>query len=266
MGASQSYWLCAVAVTLVLSAFVPTEADPGAQSSSGQDPSANVVRILPLGDSITQGGRRDRPEYTYRYPLYYQLMEAGYSVDFIGSLSTGLQPDAVWPDRNGVAFDLDHEGHYGWKTAQVRDKLSTWIAKYPAAPDIVLVHLGSNDYEDTNYYASIIRPLKDIIDILRRANPRVVVLIGHLNESGLRPWIIRQLVKLLVFWTSTQTSPIVAVDHHKGWRESPDDPLGHTFDGAHPNLEGQTKMAAAWFAKLTPYLDHIQKQREQKPQ
>ncbi|QXP85658.1 hypothetical protein [Methylococcus sp. Mc7] len=28
---------------------------------------ADTIRILPLGDSITQGGRKDRPEYSYRY-------------------------------------------------------------------------------------------------------------------------------------------------------------------------------------------------------
>jgi acyl-CoA thioesterase I len=247
----------------MLSVIVPAQAETGA--ASGPNDAAKIIRILPLGDSITQGGRRDREEYTYRYPLYYLLREAGYPVDFIGSQKAGLEADAVWPDRNGIPFDPDHEGHYGWKTAEVRDKLPAWMATYPAPPDVALIHLGSNNYAEINYYASVIRPMQDIIGILRRSNPRVIILIGQLNENGAKSWVIRQLFKGLAYLTSTETSPVVTVDHYKGWREDRDDPLGDTFDGAHPNPRGQAKMAAAWFARLTPYLDQIRKQREQQP-
>jgi hypothetical protein len=60
---------------------------------------------------------------------------------------TGLNPDAKWPDKNGAAFDLDHEGHYGWKTAAVRDNLAKWSESWGAAPDIALIHLGTNDQD-----------------------------------------------------------------------------------------------------------------------
>jgi lysophospholipase L1-like esterase len=58
---------------------------------------------------------------------------------------------------------------------------------------------------------------------------------------------------------------VVTVDHHTGWREDPTDPLSDTFDGAHPNPRGQEKMAAGWLAKLTPYLDRINSQRQHQP-
>lgn len=128
--------------------FASTEAPNGQATPVGVAQAAPVanergapIRILPLGDSITQGGRADRAEYTYRYPLFYRLKDAGYNVDFIGSMHQGLSAEAKWPDINGVAFDLDHEGHYGWKTAAARDKLRDWMATYPAPPDIVLIHL-----------------------------------------------------------------------------------------------------------------------------
>jgi lysophospholipase L1-like esterase len=189
------------------------------------------------------------------------LLDAGYQVDFIGSRSTGLHEDAVWPDRNGVAFDPDHEGHYGWKTGEIRDKLAEWVAEYPAAPDIALIHLGSNDYGAINYYGAIVRPLTDIIRTLRSVNPNVVILVGHLNEQGATPWVIRQLVEGTAYWMNTEESPVVTVAHFEGWVEDPDDPGAHTFDHAHPNPRGQAKMAQAWFETLTPHLDRIRQRQ-----
>ena len=255
--------LCAAILAFGLLALAPAKAS---SEPSLAGASAAPIRILPLGDSITQGGRRDRLEYSYRYPLYFMLAKAGYRVDFIGSLTTGLEADAVWPDRDGIAFDPDHEGHYGWTTAQVAEKLPGWMAKYPSPPDVALIHLGSNDYGHLNYYASIIRPLVRIIGTLRSANPRIVILISLLNENGHRSWIVRQLLKALVWWSNSETSPVAAVDHNSGWREDPADPLTDTFDGAHPNLRGQEKMAAAWFSKLTPFLDRIRERRQQPTQ
>jgi acyl-CoA thioesterase-1 len=240
-------------IAVLLAAIAPVAAEQIADSK--------IIRILPLGDSITQGGRRDRPEYTYRHPLYYMLLDAGYQVDFIGSRSTGLHEDAVWPDRNGVPFDLDHEGHYGSTTGEIRDKLAEWLAEYPAAPDVVLIHLGSNDYGAVNYYGAIVQPLTDIVRTLRNTNPDVVILVGHLNEQGATPWVIRQLVEVMVYWINTKESPVETVDHFEGWVADPDDPEGHTFDHAHPNPRGQARMAQAWREKLTPHLDRIRQQR-----
>jgi hypothetical protein len=134
---------------------------------------AETIDILPIGDSITQGGRSDRAEYTYRYPLFYKLKDAGYDVNFIGSLNSGLNPDAKWPDKNGVAFDLDHEGHYGWKTAAVRDKLAEWSAAWGAAPDIALIHLGHQRPRIQDFNADVAQPLKDMVTFLRTKIPRV---------------------------------------------------------------------------------------------
>lgn len=222
-------------------------------------PTGAPIRILPLGDSITQGGRQDRPEFTYRYPLYFMLRDAGYNVDFIGSLRTGLNPGFVWPDRDGVPFDPDHEGHYGWKTAAVRDKLAEWMKSYPAPPDIVLIHLGTNDQNAPDYTEAIVKPLKEIIAMLREKNPRVAVLIGHLNFNGGPALKIRPLVEQMAKEISTEQSPVITVAHYEGWHERPDDPNTDTFDWAHPNPQGQRKMAEKWFQAMKPILERLRK-------
>jgi acyl-CoA thioesterase-1 len=212
------------------------------------------VRILPLGDSITQGGRTDRPEYTYRYPLFCMLLREGIAFDFIGSQTGGLHADATWPGCDGMPFDHDHEGHYGWKTAQVRDQLPGWLSSYPEPPDIVLVHLGTNDQNADDHRAAVSEPLRDIISALRGANPQVVVLVGHLNFNGGPALTIRPLVEQMAREESTDVSPVLTVPHYEGWVEDPAREGTDTFDWAHPNPQGQEKMARRWLEAMRPYL------------
>jgi lysophospholipase L1-like esterase len=230
----------------------------------GGKPLTHPIRILPLGDSITQGGNTDRAEYSYRYPLFYALKNAGYDIDFIGSLKQGLNADATWSAKNGVAFDPDHEGHYGWKTAAVRDKLGEWMQSYPAAPDIVLIHLGTNDLGEKDHDATVIKPMRDMIGLLRAKNPRVVVLIGHLNFNGGAALAIRPLVEQVAQAESTEQSPVLTVAHYEGWHANPAAPNTDTFDWAHPNPSGQQKMADRWLAAMRPHLDQLQKERAKK--
>ncbi|HEV7300052.1 MAG TPA: GDSL-type esterase/lipase family protein [Tepidisphaeraceae bacterium] len=244
---ATSGWLMAMTAALVLGLMLATAAPAEAQAST-------PVRILPLGDSITQGGRNDREEYTYRQPLFRMLKDAGADFDFIGSTRTGLHGDAKWPDHNGEPMDLDHEGHYGWKTAAVRDKLAEWMKQYPAAPDIVLIHLGTNDQDAKDHQKAIVEPLTDMIRMLREANPKVVVLVGHLNFNGGAAAQIRPLVEAMAKDRNTEASPVRTVHHYQGWNEDPNHAQTDTFDWAHPNPSGQEKMARKWFEAMQPFL------------
>lgn len=215
---------------------------------------AKTINIVPIGDSITQGGRSDRAEYSYRYPLFYKLKNAKYDVDFLGSMNQGLNADFKWPAKNGVAFDVDHEGHYGWKTAAVRDNLAEWSKKWRGVPDIALIHLGTNDQDSKDFNADIIAPMKDMIKLLRAKNPRVVVLFAHLDFNGGNALKIRPLVEAMAKEMNTKKSPVRTVAMYEGWVENPEAANSDTFDWAHPNLRGQEKMASKWFAAMQTFL------------
>ena len=216
---------------------------------------SSPVCILPLGDSITQGGKIDRDEFTYRYPLYCMLKEANVDFKFIGSLTTGLEEESEWPKYKGKEIDLHHEGHYGWQTAAANEKLDEWIPKWESAPDIALIHLGSNDRASEDYNKAIVEPLKEIICKLRKLNTEVVVLVGHLNfNDDTNSTKIRQLVEKMAEEISTTNSPVITVHHYKGWIDNPDKENSDTFDWAHPNPNGQKKMAEKWYETMKPYL------------
>ena len=207
------------------------------------------VCILPLGDSITQGGRADREEYTYRLPLYQMLTKDKVDFAFVGSLKTGLQAEAKWPQP----FDPNHEGHYGWKTEEVRAKLQGWVKGYANAPDIALIHLGSND-QNGDPVKDVAEPLAKIIETLRKSNPKIVILLGHLNFNGGAALKIRPVVEELAIRKSTAASPVRTVPHYLGWIENPASLGCDTFDWAHPNPQGQRKMADAWYKAMKPFL------------
>jgi lysophospholipase L1-like esterase len=224
-------------------------------TSAGPLPAAarQMPRLVCIGDSITQGGKRDRTELTYRWPLAGLFHAAGLNIDFVGSRRQGLHADAVWPDREGQPFDADHEGYYGAKTASVRDKLVATLPTF-SAPDIALIHLGTNDQKATDHAAAVAGPLEEIIGLLRARNPRVTVLLGHLNFNAGNALTIRPLVEDVAARLTTPESPVVTLHHYRGWRENPKGDSPDTFDWAHPNPSGQKKMADAWFSALQSFL------------
>ena len=99
-----------------------------------------ITRIMPLGDSITQGAASGEPnedlQASYRLVLWDLLADAGYDVDFVGSLNSG------WAIED---FDPHHEGHPGWRDDEIADNIYTWLVSNPA--DIILLHIGTNDLD-----------------------------------------------------------------------------------------------------------------------
>jgi lysophospholipase L1-like esterase len=214
------------------------------------------VRILCVGDSITQGGKKSQLEYTYRLPLQILLREKKIAYDFIGSRQQGLDGGVNWPDvAKDTPFDPDHEGYYGYKTRPVCNKVKEAFAGYNVVPDIVLVHLGTNDQKAGDYEKNIGEPLTDFIKFLRTKNQEVLVLLGHLNfNHGEVAHEIRDVVENVAKKMNSKKSPVVTVHHYKGWRENPEDIYTDTYDWAHPNLKGQEKMAVHWLNTMEPYL------------
>ncbi len=222
------------------------------------------VRILPLGNSITQGEGRARqfypetPRDSYRRPLWQKLEAEGCAVDFVGSSTTNFKGPAPNPD-----FDLDHEGHWGWRTDEILDgnpdaeagsgsgRLSEWLDGY--TPDIALVHLGSNDVFQEQSNASTIDELNAVINQLRIDNPSVTILFAQLipADSPFNDKItaLNRDIATLANDKSIESSPVIIVDQNTGFNAITD-----TYDNVHPNAIGEEKMAQTWFNALLPLL------------
>ena len=213
------------------------------ENSASQSPTRSnaTVKIMPLGDSITESSKGLN---SYRYYLWHLLIDKGYHVDFVGSKhGVGNGPPAN-PD-----FDMDHEGHSGWRADEILNHIQDWATA--ASPDVVLLHIGTNDICQRQSVASTVNDISGIIDVLRTVNPRIRVLLAQLiNSSNCPPAALNAKLPALVADKNRQESPIVLVDQFTGF-----DPATMTYDGTHPNAVGDSRMADRWFEQLVPVLD-----------
>lgn len=208
-------------------------------------PVTAAVQIYPLGDSITYGDVHDGQSYpSYRYWLWNDLKSKGFDVDFIGSQHG--------PDY-GFVFDTDNDGHAGYTSARELAELPTWLPGLH--PDIVLLHLGTNDVLEGVPQSETIGNIGAIITELRTANPQVRILLAGIIPTSVDK-TNQQIVSLnnglagLQQQMNTESSPIILVDQYTDYDGEHDNQDG----GVHPAESGAVKIAARWSASLVPLL------------
>ncbi|MBF8963548.1 hypothetical protein I0P70_09835 [Pontibacter sp. FD36] len=227
------------------------------------------LRILPLGNSITQGGDTHP---SYRYELWKTLVDAGLDFEFVGSMDTNWRFDATNPEQSadaaspvigqeykGAKFLNKHEGHWGWTTSDMlngyekptqykrdKGKLSDWLKGY--TPDVVLMHLGTNDMIYSKTTKGTLERIEQIIGLLRADNENVAIMLAKItpipstyaNVDSTQHFV--SLIPELASRLSTQKSPIIVVDINTGYY-----PDTHTYDSLHPNTAGEKFIAKRWY-------------------
>jgi lysophospholipase L1-like esterase len=208
------------------------------------------VRIMALGDSITAGTG------CWRAMLWHQLQTAGHTnIDFVGGVSDGGGCNP------GYAYDWDHEGHGGFSATGIADnnQLPPWLSA--AMPDIVLMHLGTNDM--WGHYIPTTAKLTaftKLVGQMRANNPNVKILVAQIipmsaSSCATCPADIIEFNNALPAWAAglrTTQSPIILVDQWTGF-----DPAVDTGDGVHPNNSGYQKMANRWQPALAQLLGGV---------
>jgi lysophospholipase L1-like esterase len=206
------------------------------------------VRIMALGDSITAGPG------CWRAMLWHQLQTTGYTnIDFVGGVSDGGGCNP------GYTYDQDHEGHGGYSATGIADnnQLPPWLDA--AKPDVVLMHLGTNDMWG-HYIATATKlaAFTKLVGQLRANNPTIKVLVAQIIPMTGCDTCAADVVELdnaIPGWAAgltTTQSPIVVVDQWTGFNAATD-----TGDGVHPNTGGFQKMANRWYPPLAQVLDGV---------
>lgn len=215
------------------------EPETAAESTTTVPGDRAPLRIMPLGDSITQS---DSEHDSYRRPLFHALTEArsGAPVDFVGSLSTNHRGAPPRPD-----FDLDHEGHWGWRVDEILERLPGWLEAH--RPDVVLVHLGSNDIFQREPNDETVRELSALVDTVLAAEPSATILVAKIISTT-TPAANARILDFNARLSGLETQyrgAVRLVDHHTGFVAE-----RMTYDGVHPNEEGERHMAERWLEAL----------------
>ncbi|KAI3540284.1 cellulose-binding protein [Colletotrichum abscissum] len=197
------------------------------------------VKIMPLGDSITGSPG------CWRALLWKKLQDNNIkNIDFVGTLP---------PQGCGFDYDGDNEGHGGLLATDLarESRLERWLGD--TKPDIVMMHLGSNDVWSTKKPEEILGALDKLVDQMRASKESMKILIAQvtpLDPAGCTNCMrgIEDFNKVIPNWASSKSnekSRITVVDCHKDFNVK-----GMTRDGVHPNGKGDEKLADSWFEPL----------------
>ncbi|CAM5323458.1 FG-GAP-like repeat-containing protein [Streptomyces avidinii] len=220
-------------VLLVGAAALGPSAPPAAATAAR--PAPPLVRIMPLGDSITAGwGSSD--EAGYRSELW-RLMEgqSRFTPDFVGSGSFGSLGDP------------DNEGHSGWTIDDVRSNIDRW--QTAADPDVVLLHLGINDLDTHQADPSdAARRLSELVDRIMANRPGVTVIVQGLLVDT--PGLEQQTRDVNAAIRGQEPERRARGERFRFIEPPRLDVAAELPDHLHPNDAGYRKMALAYHGGL----------------
>ncbi|MGW2994679.1 GDSL-type esterase/lipase family protein [Streptomyces sp. NPDC001193] len=216
------------ATAVGVSGLVGASAAPAA---AAPNPAPPVLRVMPLGDSITDG-YQGSTGLGYRLPLWQKsLTHARFRVDFVGSRQAG---------PNG---DSDNEAHGATMINDIRAGAPGWVRA--AEPDVVLLHEGVNDLDRGTDKANAPARLAALTDEILAARPGVTVVVMGLIPTSNVPGVpaFNREVKN---WASAKAGAGAKVRYVDAPALSP----GEMADSLHPRDAGYAKMGAAFFEGL----------------
>ena len=218
------------------------------------------LRIMPLGDSITEGcdANVDPSEYEgYRYMLWKSLSQSGLRFVFVGSVA-GIRTQSDGLYRN--------EGHGGWTIdgtngiANIVDRVNT---KYD--PDVILLQIGTNDCHlaattygnDMTYMSLISDKLENLLKKIYKKNTGCTIILAQIPpnlQGGVRDtWNMAYNATMsgTVETFSNAGNSIALVDNYtplKALGASVN--YGLSKDNLHPSATGYAEIAKSWSTAL----------------
>ncbi|WP_327257239.1 GDSL-type esterase/lipase family protein [Streptomyces sp. NBC_01244] len=237
-----------------------SELSPTDAPSSGRE-----IPIMIVGDSISHGSSGD---WTWRYRLWKHLRAQHVELDLVGPKNTldNIRTQEVGDGDHTYAdpeFDTDHDAQWGRPYVSEKEEIEAKVAEHK--PDYLLVLLGINDlvwYDadppkfETN--------LREFITNARRGNARLAAAFGTVLETtravqepefALKVAGANERLRTVVKELSTEQSPLYIAETAAEFVAAK-----HTWDGTHPNPNGEIRIAAAFadvmasgFGIGTPY-------------
>ena len=227
-------------------------AGAGGGSAFQPCPASGPCKIMPFGDSITQGFD---VAGGYRAPLFHLALAASRNITFVGSAN-----DYSVPSVDDVTFPRDHEGH-GAHTIEGNNGIAqfanTSIPNYD--PNIITLMIGTNDINGNNNVADAPNRLGKLLDSIFMRDPNVLVVLAQIvptRSDGTNNTIktYNAAMPNLVSTRAGQGRHIVLVDMYTAFTKDTNFRTSLLGDNLHPNQAGYNLMADVWFQALEPYL------------
>lgn len=217
--------------TTISSTGNDTTSDSGASKSTKVSASKSVssdpVKIMPLGDSITEGSSSGG----YRPKLWNKLKADGLSVDFVGS-----------QERGPSGFDDDHEAYRGKTIDWIDARVVGFLKSNPA--DVVLLMIGTNDTGTKDTASEMGAQLTSTINKIISVDSDIKILLASIppvdpDRNTAARVAKTEAYNALIPKIAAKYKAVEYVDMSK---ITPDD----LADSVHPNSTGYEKIASAY--------------------
>ncbi|ROT28217.1 GDSL-type esterase/lipase family protein [Micromonospora sp. HM5-17] len=218
-------WSGLIAATVLAALAVVTYTTGRVEAAAG-------VRVMPLGDSITDGFNVPGG---YRIDLWQKVVAGGYTIDFVGSQANG-------PASLG---DRDHEGHSGWRIDQIDANIVGWLTTYQ--PRTILLHIGTNDIAQNRDLPNAPNRLAALIDRITTTAPNAKLFVATLIPLSFADAQVRSFnaaIPQIVQSRAAAGRQVYLVDMYPALTTA------DLADGVHPNATGYSKMATTWYDAL----------------
>lgn len=214
------------------------------------------LRIMPVGDSITEGGDGFGG---YRRPLFDKLTAAWGMPNFVGSrnMRQSDPADFVDHDEDGYsAYRIEQiaTGKGFWNALPIEERLKAWD------PAVVLIHAGTNDAQQNYYFfgnpkkgfPGVVDRLDDLVSRVVAFNPEIYIVLAQIIPANAPA---SEATQAYIRALNERIPALVAKHQALGHRVSLVDlytpMLAHPNpDGIHPGAEGYAVMGEQWFQAL----------------
>ena len=222
------------------------------------------LRVMPMGDSITEGGDGAGG---FRRPLFDKLTAAYGMPNFVGerNMRQSDPADFVDPDEDGFsAYRIEQimTGKGFWHAPAIDQRLLDWD------PAIVTLHAGTNDAQQDWYFdgdasqgiPSAIDRLDQLVSRIVRFNPEIYIVVAQIIPANApasqvtMDYIVRlnALIPAMVARHQQRGDRVSMVDMYTPMLSHPNP------DGIHPDTAGYAVMADVWFAGIQAALGGAQ--------
>lgn len=195
------------------------------------------IRIMPLGNSLTQGIHGSTDNAGYRNDLDELLNSQRIDFDFVGS------------KRDGRDFDRHHEGHSGFRADELLAQLKTYLRDNP--PDVILLHIGTNDISENQSVSSTIVEIAEVLATINDFDSDIVTILSSVvprrgSKDG-ETTRLNRLIEDLVPEKQAAGYNLHYAGNNEAFKANPDWEIEYLADTVHPNDLGYAVMAGVWF-------------------
>ena len=236
---------------------------PGVMKPAETVQALDPVKIMPVGDSITNG---DGETGGYRKYLDYALKQKGISFDMVGP-KKDMNASFNYNGQN-VQYDSDHAGYSGFQikevpgwgqaqnTGSLYNELKNGNKVKQYNPDIILLIIGTNDMTANRDLGACSDDLHSLIDyMLENMNQDGMVFLASIPEftayggSPQRVGNYNNTVKKVAEDYQNSGKHVQFADIH-GCLSTSD----LSNDNLHPSGKGYEKMGKFWAETISDYL------------